>query len=112
MVFLYHLLPQNLRHKFRQNPTKSDICTEIFYVLISVFYGFPPRPLLLLVPALDIFPAARYNTQISIQIPRAPLLLVEVLAGAMRGWLNIPMTGFGRFKLSRQDTHTLPTVGL
>ena len=40
---------------------------------------FPPRPLLLLVPSAATFTATRYNPQISIQIPRAPLLLVEVL---------------------------------
>ena len=45
-------------------------------------------------------------------MPETPLLLVEVLPVAMRGWLSIPMQGFDRFKLSCQATHNLPKVSL
>ena len=42
-------------------------------------WSFPPRLLLLLVPAPATFTATRYNQQISIHIPQAHLTLVEVL---------------------------------
>ncbi len=45
-------------------------------------------------------------------MPETPLLLVEVLPVAMRGWLNIIMPGFNRFTLSSQPAHPLPTVSL
>ena len=50
----------------------------------------PPHPLLLLVPTTATFSATRYEPLISIQIPVAPLLLVEVLQGP-RGSIRLSL---------------------
>ncbi len=92
-------------HLFRQNPTNSDIRPYSHHGLsLPTPCSFQSQHPILSRPTA-ITPSYLYR------FPKSHLTLLEVLAGAMRGWLNIPMTGFGRFKLSRQDTHTLPTVG-